>query len=139
VWRAHQWLNAFTTNGIQGTRIISDRQEWQTATGYALAEPIWGLVDKARGKTVKDDPRAGTREDPLLLFLDLKKICISKGFAESVIGHEVTHLRYKSLGHSQQFFNRVQEGIFDLGDPKLRVLGPRVSAILNVVSPNLAG
>lgn len=137
--RAHGWLDAFTVDGRRGTRIISDRQEWLTVTGYELAEPVWGLVDKARGETVKDDPRTGTRDDPFLLFLDLKRLTISRGFAESVVAHEVTHLRYKSLGHSQQFFNRVQEGIFDLGDPSFRLLGPRVSAILNIVAPKLSG
>lgn len=135
--RAKAWLDAYAPGGSNGTRVITDRGQWAAVGGYPLPMSVWGNVDRARGVDYQDQPRAGTPEDPFLLFLDLGQLRIARGFAESVVGHEVTHLRFKTLGHGQRFFQRVQEGIFALGDARAQAYAPTVASVLQICAPHL--
>lgn len=51
-----------------------------------------------------------TRAAPGSAFMFINPRSGSTGwFADTVIAHEITHLRFRSLGHSQRLFVRVQE------------------------------
>jgi hypothetical protein len=137
--RVDAYLNTLIRTHVE---VITDRRAWLDAGGRPLPAMTWGQVDRARGEPYTDtwDPRAGTVADPLLLFFDLDQISVAGAFAESVIAHEVTHLRYRSLGHSRQFFVQVQKHLHLLREDPSALPGGgavTVSDVLARVAPGL--
>lgn len=87
---------------IQVTTDLSQMSSW---SGVPIADTVMGMITRCSSGSA---------------FLFINSACASTGwFADTVIGHEITHLRFRSLGHSQRFFVRAQETLDALGTQSL--------------------
>lgn len=106
-----RYADALLVGGAVGVRLFTDPVEWGEVTGCPIGDTTWGMIDRARGRDSYSDPREGNADDPFLMFLRMDVLMSRRGIAESVIAHEITHLRFRTLGHGVRFFKRVQESI----------------------------
>lgn len=88
-WYRRRWLPNADID------IVFNRDDW---AGIATKQPgphDWGMIERVTGTHSR-------------LFID-PVVGFAAGFADTVIAHEITHARFRTLGHSDRFFARVQE------------------------------
>ena len=87
---------------VQVTTSASQMSSW---SGVRIADTAMGMITRCSSGSA---------------FLFINSACASTGwFTDTVIAHEITHLRFRSLGHSRRFFVRAQEALDALGTQSL--------------------
>ena len=123
-WVRRRLLTYQQVAGIPAMRTFTDRDAYACAKG----EP---LRPDAAGEAHTGLP--GSRLTVPLVFVDPAR-CGTRALAETVVAHEVTHARYLSLGHSQRFFDRVQELLDGVAAQENRLgAGPATTVALTLL------
>jgi hypothetical protein len=96
-WLADRVERYATIAGV-AARLVLDPVRYAASTGRGIQPGLVGEADYAV---------AGRRRQVAIVFLNPARLP-DRGYAETVIAHELGHVRAPSLGHRRQFFVRVQ-------------------------------